>query len=176
MKDETTDMVRRQLLQALTGGLGLLLAACQSGAPTSQPVVAQPPVSPTAEPSPPSCPICGMPVLPEESENRFEATIPNQPPVPLCSALCAVVYTDRHPEVTRLDVFDYQRRTLVPAKTAFHLYESKLDVRAAMPPVVASFAVRSDAESTRKAHGGRVLTWEELRRAIRQTNEYKTAP
>lgn len=75
-----------------------------------------------------------MPVIREESENFFEATIPNQPPVLLCSAVCAVVYTDRHPEVTRLDVFDYQRRTLVPAQTAFHLYESKLEVRAAMPP------------------------------------------
>ncbi len=117
-----------------------------------------------------------MPVLPDENENRFEATIPNRPPVPLCSAVCAVVYTDRHPEVTRLDVFDYQRRTLVPAMTAFHLYESRLEVRAAMPPITASFAVRDDAEAVRRKYGGRLLTWEKLKREIRRTEYYRTSP
>ncbi len=172
-----TDATRRQLLRTLPGLLGLLLAGCQPGSPLpNQPAVAQPTTPPDTKSSPPACPICGMPVLREESENFFEATLPNQPPVLLCSAVCAVVYTDRHPEVTRLDVFDYQRHTLVPAQTAFHLYESKLEVRAAMPPITASFAVRDDAEAARKAHGGQVLTWEELRRAIRQTNYYKTSP
>ncbi|WP_157850563.1 nitrous oxide reductase accessory protein NosL [Chloracidobacterium thermophilum] len=174
--DGTTDKTRRHLLQTLPVLLGLLLTGCQPGSPPSQPAAAQPTARPDNKPSPPACPICGMPVIREESENFFEATIPNQPPVLLCSAVCAVVYTDRHPEVTRLDVFDYQRRTLVPAQTAFHLYESKLEVRAAMPPITGSFAVRDDAEAARKAHGGRVLTWTELRRAIRQTNSYKTSP
>ncbi|MGQ9896361.1 MAG: nitrous oxide reductase accessory protein NosL [Acidobacteriota bacterium] len=175
--NRATDQTRRQLLYVLLPSLvSSLLIGCQTGPPPSRPTAAQPPMHSAPEPAHATCPICGMPVIPEESENRFEATIPNQPPVPLCSALCAVVYTDRHPEVTRLDVFDYQHRTLVPAKTAFHLYGSKLEVQAAMPPITASFAVQSDAEAARKIHGGRVLTWEELRRIIRQTNEYKTSP
>lgn len=115
-----TDATRRQLLRTLPGLLGLLLAGCQPGSPLpNQPAVAQPTTPPDTKSSPPACPICGMPVLREESENFFEATLPNQPPVLLCSAVCAVVYTDRHPEVTRLDVFDYQRRTLVPPKRRF---------------------------------------------------------
>ncbi len=168
---------RRSFLHSLLGLTGLAVVGCQQSEPQAKRLASsQPPPSAAPPKSPSGCPICGMPVLPEESENRFEATIPNQPPVPLCSALCAVVYADRHPEMTRLDVFDYQRRTLVPATTAFHLYESKLEVRAAMPPITASFAVRADAEAARKRHGGQVLTWEELKKAIRQTNFYKTSP
>ncbi|MCS7081099.1 MAG: nitrous oxide reductase accessory protein NosL [Chloracidobacterium sp.] len=166
---------RRRFLQSLTGLIGIVCVGCQSKPPSAEQASGRP-KSQASPPAPPSCPICGMPVLVEESENRFEATAPNRPPVHLCSAVCAVVYTDRHPEVTRLDVFDYQRRTLVPATTAFHLYESKLEVRAAMPPVTASFAVRADAEAARMKYGGRLLTWEELKRAIRRTKYYKTAP
>ncbi|OYT69910.1 MAG: hypothetical protein CFK52_12650 [Chloracidobacterium sp. CP2_5A] len=171
-----TIQTRRFFLQSLLGLAGVALVGCQSEPPPGRQASSQPPLAASAPQAPPSCPICGMPVLAEESENRFEATIPNRPPVPICSAVCAVVYADRHPEMTRLDVFDYQRRALVPATTAIHLYDSKLDVRAAMPPITASFAVRADAEAARKQHGGRLLTWEELKRAIRQTSYYKTSP
>ncbi|MFQ3582524.1 nitrous oxide reductase accessory protein NosL [Chloracidobacterium validum] len=167
---------RRQVLQSLLGLVGIAGVGCQNRPQSAPAAVEQRPPKTSQPPEVPSCPICGMPVLAEESENRFEATVPNQPPVQLCSALCAVVYTDRRPEVTRLDVVDYQHRTLVPAMTAFHLYASKLDVRAAMPPLTAAFAVRADAEAIYKRHGGRILTWDELRRAIRQTDNYKTSP
>lgn len=165
---------RRGFLYSLLGTVGLVVGCGREAPPARQ--ASGRPKPETPPPAPPSCPVCGMPVLEQESENRFEATPPNQPPVPLCSAVCAVVYTDRHPEVVRLDVFDYQRRTLVPAMTAFHLYESRLEVRAAMPPVTASFAVRDDAEAARRKYGGRLLTWEELKRAIRRTEYYKTSP
>ncbi len=159
-------------------GAGLLGFAC-----------ATPPASPAPGPAKPAgstgkpagetkkeamrCGVCGMHVE-KDSENRYELTGGDGKHRDFCSSVCAIAYSDKNPpKADSATVYDYETHQQIPAATAFHLYASKLDIAGAMPPPVASFASRPKAEDAAKKHGGKVLTWDELRTTIRKTDDYK---
>lgn len=158
-----------------TVGAGLLGFACrQTGGESGGPkptVTAVPPKK--AEPAPMKCGVCGMHVDPD-SENRFEMTDGKDRNHNFCSSVCAIAYADVYPpKENGLAVYDFETHQMIAPEKAFHLYGSKLSVAGAMPPTVATFGNRAAAEAAAKKNGGKVLTWDELRAAIRKTEDYK---
>ncbi len=157
----------------LTVGAGLFGFACRrTGEGTGGP---KPAVTPPkkVEPARMKCGVCGMHVDPD-SENRFELTDAKENKHNFCSSVCAIAYADVYPPKTGgLTVYDYETHQMIDPEKAFHLYDSKLTVAGAMPPPVAAFGTRAAADAAAKKHGGKVLKWDELRAAIRKTEDYK---
>lgn len=158
-----------------TLGAGLFGFACRQtgeGNTPPKPTVTSPPPK-KVEPTKMKCGVCGMHVDPD-SENRFEMTDGKDQKHNFCSSVCAIAYSDaRPPKAGGLAVYDYDTHALIDPEKAFHLYDSKLTVAGAMPPPVAAFGTRAAADAAAKMHGGKVLKWEELRAAIRKTDDYK---
>lgn len=87
---------------------------------------------------------------------------------------CREAYSDVYPpKAGSFTVYDYETHKLIDPEKAFHLYGSKLQIAGAMPPTVAAFGNRAAAEAAAKKNGGKVLKWDELRAAMRKTDDYK---
>lgn len=159
-----------------TVGAGLFGFACHKPAPPPPPPATGPTSTsnkPETPKAPMKCGVCRMHVDPD-SENRFEMTDGKGQHHDFCSSVCAIAYADAYPpKAGGLTVYDYKTHKMIDPEKAFHLYGSKLEVAGAMPPQAAAFGNRATAEAAAKKNGGKVLTWEELRAAIRKTEDYK---
>lgn len=113
-----------------------------------------------------------MPVV-EAFQNRFEGNLATEPPIHLCSGICAASYVQKNPTLEpKLKVIDFQTRGLVPAAHAFYLTGSTLTIMGAMPPTVAAFSDRKAAEQAAKKNGGKVLDWKGVLAELRQSPEF----
>ncbi|MBX7221338.1 MAG: nitrous oxide reductase accessory protein NosL [Blastocatellia bacterium] len=133
----------------------------------------------TQTPQPPlqqqeaSCAVCSMPAG-NDCENRFLTALPERKFIALCSAICATSFVAKNPAaLDELEVLDFQTRKLVPAKAAFYLIDSKLEVLGAMPPTVAAFGEKTSAEAAKKKNGGMVLDWNSLLEKLKKSPEFQ---
>lgn len=107
------------------------------------------------------CRICGM-WIDQYMHTRHVLTAPDGARISFCSFTCAAKYLKRHEQETnKLQVADYRTAELVDAKEAFYLLGSDA------PPVMSNtsiiaFASIEAAESFRKLHGGRIMTFPEV--------------
>ncbi|HND22272.1 MAG TPA: nitrous oxide reductase accessory protein NosL [Acidobacteriota bacterium] len=158
--------------------LGLIVwgtMACSTPPPPPSPPPAPPAQAPVSKQKlEATCAVCGMPVV-EAFQNRFEGSLATEPPVHLCSGICAASYVQKNPTLEpHLKVIDFQTRALVPAAQAFYLTGSALTIMGAMPPTVAAFSDRTAAEQAAKKNGGKVLDWKGVLAELRKSPEFQS--
>ncbi len=104
------------------------------------------------------CVVCGMKVK-EGARVGFEAVHENKA-IHFCSFACASAFHKKHPD-SALRAFNYLGGEPVDAAKAFYLVKSKgllKEVEFGMPPVVAAFSSKADAEGAAKRLGdGKVV-------------------
>jgi hypothetical protein len=115
--------------------------------------------------------MCGMPVD-KESENRFVIDAADNTKIEFCCAMCVAAYrkTNSVP-AEKISVIDYKTHAMIPAAKAYYLHGSKLSVLGAMPPTVAAFASREEAEAVAKKEGGKTLDWEQSQAELAKSRE-----
>ena len=95
-----------------------------------------------------------------ESKIKFE-TIQKEKKVSFCSFSCAVQFHQKYPN-SKISTTDYLYQKPIDAAQGFYLVRSKRllkEFEFDMPPTVAVFATREDAETTQKKLGdGKILS------------------
>ena len=107
------------------------------------------------------CFLCGM-WIDQYMHTRHVLTAADGTQVSFCSFTCAAKYLKRYEaEVKHLQAADYLTTELIDAEDAVYLLGS------AAPPVMSytsiiAFASNEAAESFRKLHGGKIMTFDEV--------------
>jgi nitrous oxide reductase accessory protein NosL len=162
------------LASAIVTGCAEPPAPQKPGAPAPAAAPAAPSAAKSEEKTEPqeiSCKMCGMPVD-KESENRFVIETSDAAKTEFCCAMCVAAYRKTNSvSADKISVVDYKTHAMIPAAKAYYLHGSKLSVLGAMPPTVAAFASREEAEAVAKKEGGKTLDWEQSQAELAKSRE-----